>query len=45
MSLREAKEKYDAIIVGGGIGTASLLYVLSRFTDIRKILAGEARLC
>ncbi len=32
---------YDVIIVGGGITGASLLYTLSRYTDIKKILMLE----
>ncbi len=33
--------EYDVIIVGGGVTGTSLLYVLSRYTDIRKILLVE----
>ncbi|MFQ5781426.1 MAG: FAD-dependent oxidoreductase [Nitrosopumilus sp.] len=34
-------DKYDVIIVGGGISGTSLLYVLSRFTDVQSILLLE----
>ncbi len=35
------KEIYDVIIVGGGITGASLLYTLTRYTKIKKILLLE----
>lgn len=35
------KEVYDVIIVGGGITGASLLYLLSRYTNIKNVLLLE----
>ncbi len=35
------KDTYDVIIVGGGITGASLLYTLTRYTDLKKILLIE----
>lgn len=34
-------ESYDVVIVGGGITGASLLYILSKYTDIKRILLLE----
>ena len=36
-----AGERFDVIIVGGGITGTSLLYLLSNYTDIKKILLIE----
>ena len=35
------QDSYDVIIVGGGITGASLLYMLSRYTDAKRILLLE----
>lgn len=34
-------EKYDVVIVGGGISGTALIYVLSNYTDIKKIALFE----
>ncbi|MGC8538242.1 MAG: FAD-dependent oxidoreductase, partial [Candidatus Micrarchaeia archaeon] len=35
------QDSYDVVIVGGGITGASLLYMLSRYTDAKRILLLE----
>jgi malate dehydrogenase (quinone) len=35
--MTETKNKYDVLIVGGGVVGTALLYTLSKYTDIKKI--------
>ncbi|MBI4160738.1 MAG: FAD-dependent oxidoreductase, partial [Candidatus Yanofskybacteria bacterium] len=35
--MHKEENKYDVVIIGGGITGASLLYVLSNYTDIKRI--------
>ena len=35
--MSETNNKYDVLIVGGGVVGTALLYTLSKYTDIEKI--------
>eukprot|EP00920_Eleutheroschizon_duboscqi_P005879 GHVT01013799.1.p1 GENE.GHVT01013799.1~~GHVT01013799.1.p1 ORF type:complete len:120 (-),score=30.66 GHVT01013799.1:143-502(-) len=42
-SLHSADQVADVAIVGGGVSGTSLLYTLSQFTDLKKLLLFERR--
>lgn len=41
MYMMNKVEKYDVVIVGGGVSGTALFYVLSKYTDILKIALFE----
>lgn len=41
MNFREINKIYDVVIVGGGVVGTALFYVLSKYTDIKKIVIFE----